>query len=104
MSKPVRPTADCEAEIHAAIAWYEGERLGLGRELWDEIQKTIDLITDHPAIGNVVRRARVKGVARRVPLRRFPYFVVYREKPEYVELVALAHMSRRPGYWRFRLA
>jgi len=26
--------------------------------------------------------------------------VVYRERPDYIELVALAHTSRRPGYWK----
>ena len=30
------------------------------------------------------------------------YFVVYRERADYIELVALAHMSRRPGYWKSR--
>jgi len=40
--------------------------------------------------------------ARRLPLRRFPYFIVYRELQEYLEVVAFAHQSRRPGYWKTR--
>jgi toxin ParE1/3/4 len=98
----VRPNAEAEEEIRAAIVWYESEREGLGRELWDELQATVTLISEYPAIGSVVHRAKVRGVARRVPLRRFPYFVVYRERPDYIELVALAHTSRRPGYWKSR--
>jgi len=82
--------------------WYETERVGLGRELWDELQHTLDLISEHPAIGGVVHRVRIRGTARRVPLRRFPYFVVYREHVDHVEVIALAHTSRRPGYWRSR--
>jgi len=100
--KAVRPNTEAEDEIRAAIAWYENEREGLGRELWDELQETIALISEFPAIGNVVHRAKVRGVVRRVPLRRFPYFVVYRDRADYIELVALAHMSRRPGYWKLR--
>lgn len=99
---PVRPNQDIEDEIRAAIAWYESEREGLGRELWEELRETVALISEHPAIGSVVHRAKVRGVARRVPLRRFPYFVVYRERADSIELVALAHMSRRPGYWKSR--
>jgi hypothetical protein len=74
--KPVRPNAEAEEEIRAAIAWYENKREGLGRELWDELQETVRLISEYQAVGNIVHRARVRGVARRVPLRRFPYFVV----------------------------
>jgi len=100
--KPVRPNQEAEDEIRAAIAWYESEREGLGNELWEELQGTVALISDHPAIGSVVHRAKVRGAVRRVPLRRFPYFVVYRDHSDYIELVALAHMSRRPGYWKLR--
>jgi hypothetical protein len=32
-------------------------------------------------------------------LRRFPFMVLYRVTAEYVRVAALAHMSRRPGYW-----
>lgn len=34
MPKPVRVDAEAEAEIAAAIEWYEGERAGLGAELF----------------------------------------------------------------------
>ena len=100
--KPARPNQETEKEIRAAIEWYESEREGLGRELWEQLQATVSLISEHPSVGSVVHRAKVRGVARRVPLRRFPYFVVYRERADYIELVALAHMSRRPGYWKSR--
>jgi len=33
-----------------------------------------------------------------MPLRRFPYFIVYREVDETIEVIAMAHTSRRPGY------
>ncbi len=39
---------------------------------------------------------------RRLGLRTFPYHLVYVEDPRLV-IVAVAHMSRRPGYWRQRL-
>jgi toxin ParE1/3/4 len=103
LTKPVRIHDEAEAEIRAAILWYETERVGLGRELWDESQHTLSLVSAHPAIGGVVRRVRIRGAARRVPLRRFPYFLVYREHLDHIEVIALAHTSRRPGYWRSRV-
>ncbi len=47
--KPVRPNQEAEDEIRAAIAWYESEREGLGRELWEQLQGTVALISEHPA-------------------------------------------------------
>ena len=93
---------DAEAELRAAISRYEGERAGLGDEFWDEVQQVLRLIEDHPAIGGVIRRPRVVGTARRVPVRRFPYYVVYRARVDRLEIIAVAHQSRRPGYWRSR--
>ena len=62
------------------------------------MQHTLALILERPAIGAVVHRVRVRGTARRMPLRRFPYFIVYREVDETIEVIAMAHTSRRPGY------
>jgi toxin ParE1/3/4 len=36
---------------------------------------------------------------RRYLLRRFPFFVVYRQIVSGVEVVAIVHARRRPGYW-----
>lgn len=33
----------------------------------------------------------------------FPYVIVVRESKGFLEIVALAHTSRLPGYWRDRL-
>ncbi len=99
---PVRFDSEAEAELRAAISWYERERAGLGDEFWSEVQHTLSLIGEHGEIGGPITRVRVRGIARRLPVRRFPYFVVYRERAEFVEIVAVAHQSRRPGYWRSR--
>jgi toxin ParE1/3/4 len=35
-------------------------------------------------------------------LQRFPYVVFYREVDDRVEVIAVAHGAREPGYWRNR--
>lgn len=41
---------------------------------------------------------------RRFLLQKFPYSVIYRERPSgRVQVVAIAHASRRPGFWKHRL-
>jgi plasmid stabilization system protein ParE len=39
---------------------------------------------------------------RRVFVRGYPFFLVYREEPDGIVVFALAHESRRPGYWASR--
>jgi toxin ParE1/3/4 len=103
VTQPVRPNAEAEAEFRHYILWYEGETVGLGERLLVEIEAAIDLISSHSEIGEAVRRVRARGTVRRVPLRHFPFLLVYREHPDYLEIVALAHTSRKPNYWRARL-
>jgi plasmid stabilization system protein ParE len=103
VTKLVRPNDEAEEEFRHYIRRYEKESAGLGDRLWSEIQAAISLISDHPAIGETVPRVRVRETVRRIPLRHFPFLLVYREYADYLEIVALAHTSRNPKYWRGRL-
>lgn len=91
-----------EDELRAAVAWYEMQRRGLGARFFAEVGRLLDLILRHPGIGSPVPRVRAEYGMRRVPLRRFPYFVVYRERSDDVHVIAVAHASRKPGYWCHR--
>ena len=103
MTLPVRPNTDVEEEFRYYIRWYENESDGLGDRLWTEIQAAIDLIALHPAIGEAVPRLDRRRRIKQVPLRHFPFLLVYREHEDHLEIVALAHTSRKPRYWRERL-
>jgi toxin ParE1/3/4 len=101
VTKPVRPTVAAESEIRDYVARYEQERTGLGDRLFSELQDVIALIAEHPSAGSVIPRTRHR--VRRFPVRHFPFFLIYRELDDFIEIVALAHTSRRPKYWRPRL-
>lgn len=44
----------------------------------------------------------VKSGVRRYVLRRFPFLIVYRVLESQVEVIAVTHARRRPGYWKSR--
>ena len=45
----------------------------------------------------------LSGTYRYCRVARFPYLLVFRRlEPDVVMIVAVAHTSRRPGYWRRR--
>lgn len=101
MNIPVRPSSFAQDEIEYYVRRYESESPGLGDRLWQDIQIAAAMISEHPAIGESIRRTR--GLVRRVPLRHFPFFLIYRKRDEQLQIVALAHTSRKPNYWRTRL-
>jgi plasmid stabilization system protein ParE len=103
LTLPVRPNADAEEEFRYYIRWYENESAGLGDRLWSEIQAAIDLISLHPAIGEASPHVAPRRRIRQVPLRHFPFRLVYRQHDDHLEIVALAHTSRKPRYWLDRL-
>jgi len=39
---------------------------------------------------------------RRALVTKFPYAVVYREIQDEIEIIAIAHLKRRPKYWSSR--
>jgi len=84
-------------ELVAASSFYEERRLGLGDELADEIAEVCLLLSEYPTIGRWV-----DDVHRSVPLRRFPFVLFYRVRGTVVQIIAVAHKRKRPGYWRRR--
>lgn len=84
-------------ELEAASSLYESQRPGLGDELTDEIEDVCLLLSEYPAIGRTV-----DDLHRSVPLRKFPFMLVYRVRGTVVLIVAIAHKRKRPGYWRSR--
>jgi plasmid stabilization system protein ParE len=100
--KRIRVEDAARDELRAAVAWYEEKRPGLGAEFLAEVQGTLELIERHPGLGGHVPQVASERGARRLPLRRFPYAIVYRQREAEIQVVAFAHHSRKPGYWRSR--
>ena len=89
------PLAADEAE--AAERWYRERNETASARFQRELDRAVDLISERP---NTCSRYLLN--TRRVLLRRFPFFVVYRVRGDNVQIVAVAHARRRPGYWRER--
>ncbi len=91
-----------EEELLEAINRYEEKQAGLGARFLAEVERASDRLEDWPLIGPVWTYSEVPEGVRRLSLQAFPYHLVYVEDPRLV-IVAVAHMKRRPGYWRARL-
>jgi plasmid stabilization system protein ParE len=71
----------------------------LGGEFFDSVAAALSVIETNPEIGTTLSP---DSQTRRVLLTRFPYQVVYRLRPTEIVIVAIAHLKRRPRYWKDR--
>ena len=89
---------DAERELLEAARFYEKTVVGLGLEFIAEVERAASLIVANPEIGQ-----RLDPILRRVLLKKFPFSVIYRTNASGTNVIAIAHQSRRPGYWRSRI-
>lgn len=96
MKVSVHPSA--AGELRETAKFYsERADQSLGLAFIAEFERALNLLSHAPELGAIWR-----GTARRYPLRRFPYNLVYQIKPEELRVIALAHQRRRPSYWKNR--
>jgi hypothetical protein len=75
------------AEFDAAALWYEDRQAGLGTQFVSEINRVVELVSNHP------ERFLIKHLEIRcAQARRFPYSVFFR--PEANRVVATALTGR----------
>ncbi len=103
MRRRIRIEPEAEEEITAAYHWYEAKEPGLGQALINAAREGLERIERFPASGGPVPGVPDRLHVRRVPVRRFPYGIVYVELTDEITVFAFAHAKRRPGYWRRRL-
>jgi len=85
-------------ELREAAKFYSDRAdQALGLTLVAEFERALNFLSNNPELGAVWR-----GTARRFPLRRFPYNLVYQVEPQELRVIALAHQRRRPSYWKNR--
>ncbi|MBI3399604.1 MAG: type II toxin-antitoxin system RelE/ParE family toxin [Deltaproteobacteria bacterium] len=89
---------DAELELWQAVEYYETKCAGLGLDLEQEMSRILADIREAPERWPVKRNG-----ARCCLLHRFPYAVHYVELEDTLWVVAVAHTSRKPYYWRNRL-
>jgi plasmid stabilization system protein ParE len=91
------------AELDEAAEWYEQRRAGLGTDLLDEVRAALQVVSRSPRTGSPIDGLDSALDVRRVPVRRFPYQLVYLVGIEGVVVIAVAHDRRLPSYWASRL-
>jgi plasmid stabilization system protein ParE len=99
MSLPVIFKSAARLEFDEAVAWYEGERPGLGEEFKLEVKSAL-----HRALANPKFFQKVRGRAQRIRLHRFNKYAIYFAiKDDVFSILPVFHGARNPAELRRRL-
>jgi hypothetical protein len=85
-------------EAHEAFHWYAERSDRAADSFWSELRNARELVTAQPSAWS----GYLHGT-RCYQLQHFPYALVYVERADRIIGIAVAHLHRRPGYWRRRL-
>lgn len=96
--KAVEFHEEASAEYEEAFDWYFTRSQLSAAKFANELGQAIGMIAEVPQRWP----ASLYGT-RKFLLHRFPFAVVYREISSAIQVLAVAHCHRRPGYWRTRI-
>jgi len=87
-----------EDELLSEIGYLDLRADGLGRRFFGEVRRAENLIAQFPESAAEI----LPGIRKRV-LRKFRYSLIYTIEKDALLILAVAHHSRRPGYWVSRI-
>lgn len=88
---------EAEEELAAATDWYAERNVAAAIAFAEEIREGIRSILSDPA-----RLPTLGPEQHFYLLKRFPYLLPYRTVGTTIRVLAVAHVSRQPGFWRHR--
>ena len=81
-------------ELHEAVNWYDEINESLASSFVESIEVAVERIAAAPQRWPVYAED-----FRQVLVDRFPYVLIYRVMEKEVQILAIAHAKRKPGYW-----
>src|SRR6266436_4462638 len=94
----IRFRPEAGEELAEAAAYLTQRSPRAAEKFLVDIAGASDLLLRFPHASPLIR-----GGFRRALLRSFAYQLIYRVEGEVIRVYAVAHLKRRPGYWRKRM-
>lgn len=97
-SKPYHFHPEAWAEFENAESWYRQRNADAALRFLAAVSDALEEISRQPRTWPEYLHG-----SRKFVLRQFPYRIIYRERESGIEVLAISHGRRRPGYWHDRL-
>ena len=89
---------EADAELIAAAAYYQDQQEDLGKRFLSSVEDSLARIRINPRLCPAI-----DGDVRRCLTRTFPFGVLFRDRADRIEIIAVMHLRREPGYWKERV-
>ena len=96
--KPAKYHRHARSELIASALFYDQRNRGLGERFLKAVEATEARICESPLLGQPFEAG-----TRKLRVKKFPFTVIYKEFADSITVFAVAHFSRKPGYWLDRL-
>jgi toxin ParE1/3/4 len=97
MAKPVEYHEDARLDFDESVDYYRQRSTGAALGFTAAVDEAIDQILANPG-----RFPAIHGGCRYCALKGYPFRIIFRDEPNRLVIVAIAHAKRRPDYWRGR--
>ena len=88
---------EADAEVIAAAVYYEGQQENLGKRFLSSIEDGVARIRINPHLYPLIDED-----VRRCLTRTFPFGILFRDRGNRIEIIAVMQLRRKPGYWKER--
>jgi len=95
---PIDFLPEANQEMLEAACHYEFLSPGLGDDYLAEVEHAVHSIALSPQTWPIL-----ESDLRRRLIIRFPFGILYRIEPDKILIVAVAHLRKKPGYWKKRI-
>jgi toxin ParE1/3/4 len=95
--KPVRFHAEAEQELLEHEGWYRKRSDVAAQGFLLDLERAIAAVGEAPERWPIGRRGEHRYI-----FPHYPFTLLYRIREDQVFVTAVAHQSRRPGYWHHR--
>jgi toxin ParE1/3/4 len=85
-------------EMLDSARFYNSRSPGLGSKFLSEVEYALKSIKESPTTWPIIEEN-----FRRKLLRKFPFEIIYVDEPKTIAIFAIAHLSKKPFYWKDRL-
>ena len=83
---------EAQEEIDKAIEWYESKQIGLGADFFNYLDGYFQTLKNGKALFEIKR----KPVFRELPLKRFPFVIIYEEFQNQIIVYSVFNTFQNP--------
>lgn len=98
MQRRVRFRREAEAELQEAFDWYVDRSPLVAARFLRKVRELLKRMATTPG-----QFPRLDPPDRTAIVERFPYYFVFDDDGDDIEVLAFCHDKREPGYWRDRV-